>query len=79
MFLNGVLQQNDMEWGHLMLPRKTLMLVLYNGSSLFSPLCNFEACPMELFEEIMGSYITKDVKKCHFESSLDSTGPSLEK
>ncbi|KAJ1956125.1 hypothetical protein IWQ62_005374 [Dispira parvispora] len=88
MFLAGVLGQSDMEWppyaSQLIFEfweksGETLVRVLYNGSPLSSPHCNFEACPMEKFEEIMRRYITNDPKRCGAKSFSDSAGPSFEK
>ncbi|KAJ1650582.1 hypothetical protein IWQ61_008654 [Dispira simplex] len=72
-FFAAMLQQEDMVWppyaSQFILEfwvkaGKYYVRILYNGDAVRSPLCDFEACPLEKFREIMDKYIPTDLNEC---------------
>ncbi|KAJ1650546.1 hypothetical protein IWQ61_008678 [Dispira simplex] len=72
-FFAAMIQQEDMVWppyasqfilGFWVKAGKYYVRILHNDDAVRSPLCDFEACPLEKFREIMDKYIPTDLNEC---------------
>ncbi|KAJ1660542.1 hypothetical protein IWQ61_000543 [Dispira simplex] len=72
-FIMGLLKQKDMQWpsyaSQLIFEfwdrnGETFVRVLHDGKPVQSDLCDFNACPLQKFRDIMADYIAYDRKEC---------------